>query len=160
MKTRKVCLLGRFAVGKTSLVDRYINNAFSEQYQTTVGVSIATKVVDEVKMIIWDIAGFEHDKHYLPYLRGTHGAIWVVDSTEPDSVDVIDEIAKSAPQIENVPAICLVNKMDLQNQFRLNDSHIDRLKKRFGDLIYTSAKTGEKVNSGFERIKTVLLNDQ
>ncbi|WP_395377766.1 Rab family GTPase [Marinicella sp. W31] len=158
MKTQKVCLLGRFAVGKTSLVDRYINNAFSEQYQTTVGVSIATKIIDDLKMIIWDIAGFEHDKHYLPYLRGSHGAIWVVDSTEPDSVEVIDEIIASAPQIEQVPAICLVNKMDLKNQYRLSHDHILRLEKRFGDLIYTSAKTGADVEMGFEKIKSVLQN--
>jgi len=156
MKTRKICLLGRFAVGKTSLVDRYINNAFSEHYQTTVGVSIATKVIDDMKMIIWDIAGFEHDKHYLPYLRGAHGAIWVVDSTEPESVDVIDDIIASAPQIENVPAICLVNKMDLQDHYRLDEDHILRLKKRFGNLIYTSAKTGAEVNTGFETIKNTL----
>ena len=158
MKTCKVCLLGRFAVGKTSVVDRYINNEFSEHYQTTVGVSIATKVLDDIKMIIWDIAGFEHDKHYLPYLRGAHGAIWVVDSTEPESVDVIDEIIASVPQIEDVPAICLVNKMDLQDQYRLTNEHIKRLEKRFNHLLYTSAKTGAEVNTGFEKIKNLLQN--
>ena len=74
---KKVCLIGRFAVGKTSLVRQYIENQFSEKYKTTVGVRISTKTVDidddSISMILWDIAGFEQEGHYKHYLRGTQG---------------------------------------------------------------------------------------
>ncbi len=59
---KKICLLGDFAVGKTSLVARFVNNQFSEKYLTTVGVKMDTKLIAvndnlSVKLIIWDIAG-------------------------------------------------------------------------------------------------------
>lgn len=158
MKTKKICLLGRFAVGKTSLVDRFVNNAFSETYQTTVGVSISTKIIDDFKMIIWDIAGFEHDKHYLPYLRGIHGAIWVIDSTEPESVEITKRILENAPQLKTVPSVCFINKIDLIDQQRLTDANNNYLKTQFNIVIRSSAKTGEQVETGFTQIKSLIEN--
>src|SRR5207302_7436931 len=83
---KKICVLGGFGVGKTSLVKRYIESIFSESYLTTVGVKIDKKTVDLtdriVNLILWDIAG-EDDLSSLrvAYLRGSAGYLLVADGT-------------------------------------------------------------------------------
>lgn len=144
-------MVGRFGVGKTSLVDRYVKNHFAEKYHTTVGVSISTKIVDEhIKLIIWDIAGFEQKNHYTPYLRGTHGIIYVADSTSPESVNTLETIRTTNPSITDIPSVCFINKKDLTEQRNFTDQQqliISSLSKHH---IWTSAKTGEDVEKGFE----------
>ena len=78
--TKKVCIIGDFAVGKTSTVARCVHNVFSDKYLTTVGVKIDTKEVvledseKTVKMIIWDIAGTDRFSAVeFSYLRGSSG---------------------------------------------------------------------------------------
>lgn len=150
MLSKKICLVGRFGVGKTSLVDRYVKNHFSEKYHTTVGVSISTKVVDEwVKLIIWDIAGFEERNHYVPYLRGTHGLIYVADATAPESIDVLAHIKEANPSIHDLPSIGLINKSDLVTETKLDDLHLNTVKQITPQHLWTSAKTGENVEKAF-----------
>ena len=68
-------------VSKISKIHDFIMDSLPEKYQTTVGVAVSTKIMDETtKLIIWDIAGFEQENHYKPYLRGAHGIIYVVDA--------------------------------------------------------------------------------
>lgn len=152
-KAKKICLLGRFAVGKTSLVKRYIDNQFGEKYQTTVGVSISTKNVtiddDDLSLVIWDIAGFEQDGHYQSYLRGVHGVIWVLDGTEPESFEILDLIINSLPEIKNIPSVCLVNKCDLVDEWLFNEEMLEQLKEFNYSVLNCSAKTGENVERGF-----------
>ena len=159
---KKICLIGRFAVGKTSLVKQYIDKQFGEKYKTTVGVSISTKTITveskDVSLVIWDIAGFEQDGHYTHYMRGVHGLIWVVDGTERESFDIIDTINKSLPEIKQIPSVCFINKSDLVNEWIINESEIDGLKE-FNYAVYkTSAKTGENVEIGFNKLASLLLN--
>ena len=71
----KVCMLGSFAVGKTSLVARYVTNVFSDKYLTTVGVKVDTKEISvdetQMKLVVWDIAGeAEISAKTRMYLRG------------------------------------------------------------------------------------------
>ena len=151
---KKICLIGRFAVGKTSLVKRYINDQFGEKYKTTVGVSISTKDVvlsedEEVSLVIWDIAGFEQDGHYQHYLRGVHGVIWVVDGTEPESFEILDVISSSIPEIKSIPSVCFVNKCDLNDDWLITEKEIDQLKEFNYSVLLSSAKTGANVEKGF-----------
>ena len=87
MKVKKVCLVGDFAVGKTSLVARFVNHTFSDRYLTTVGVSIKTKIIErapvgKLKLIIWDIAGEDKFSRAAErYLHGAHGLLVVADGT-------------------------------------------------------------------------------
>ena len=149
-------MVGRFGVGKTSLVDRYVKNHFSEKYHTTVGVSISTKIVDEhIKLIIWDIAGFEQENHYVPYLRGTHGIIYVADSTNPESVITLNTIKESNPHISDLPSICFINKKDLVEERQWGDEQEQTINTLSQNSIWTSAKTGEDVEHGF-----ILLSQQ
>ncbi len=143
-------MIGRFAVGKTSLVDRFVKNQFSEKYQTTVGVAIATKIMDETtKLIVWDIAGFEQENHYKPYLRGAHGIIYVVDATEPESIHTLDHILTDSPELKSLPAVCFINKADLKDDINWEDSFDEKISQFASHSFWTSAKTGENVEQGF-----------
>lgn len=158
---KKICLIGRFAVGKTSLVKQFIDQQFGEKYKTTVGVSISTKDISvedaTVSMVIWDIAGFEQNGHYTHYLRGTHGIIWVLDGTEKESLDILDTINKSLPEIKQIPSICFVNKHDLKDEWTISDKDIEELKSFNYSVLKTSAKTGKNVEEGFNLLAKILI---
>lgn len=157
MKSKKICMIGRFAVGKTSLVDRFVKNHFAEKYQTTVGVAISTKIMDETtKLIIWDIAGFEQKNHYKPYLRGAHGIIFVVDATEPESINTLDIIMADSPELIEKPAVCFVNKSDLKDDIKWQDSFDEKLSQIARKTLWTSAKTGENVEDGFAELNQLI----
>jgi len=159
---KKICLIGRFAVGKTSLVKQYIDNQFSEKYKTTVGVSISTKKLQidgiELSLVIWDIAGFEQENHYMNYLRGVHGLIWVVDGTEPESLSILDTISHSFPKITQIPSLCFINKYDLIDQWIITDKDVKRLEETFKIVLKTSAKTGVNVEEGFNQLADILIS--
>jgi len=158
---KKICLIGRFAVGKTSLVKQFVSQQFDEKYKTTVGVSISTKELTfndtHVSLIIWDISGFEQDGHYADYLRGVHGVIWVLDGTEPESFSILDLIANSIPEIKQIPSICFINKCDLKEDWIVKDSDIKILQEYNSLVLFSSAKTGENVELGFTKLAEMLI---
>ena len=80
MHQKKIVLLGDFNVGKTSLIRRYVDNAFDDEYLTTIGVKISKKSLDDERLLIWDIEGATIGKP-IPkhYIKGAHGAIIVAD---------------------------------------------------------------------------------
>ena len=83
---KKICLIGAFAVGKTSLVRRFVHSIFSEKYHTTVGVMIDKKQVNvnglPVDLIIWDLHGEDDFQSVrMSYLRGASGCFYVADGT-------------------------------------------------------------------------------
>src|ERR1700730_12681088 len=92
MVQKKICMLGGFSVGKTSLVKRFVQSVFSESYLTTVGVKIDKKTVTlgdrMVHLILWDLAG-EDDMSSLrmSYLRGSAGYVLVADGTRPATLE-------------------------------------------------------------------------
>ena len=82
MIQKKVCMIGSFAVGKTSLVAQFVHSIYREQYLTTVGVKIDKKLVRvgdaDVSLILWDLHGEdEFQKIRTAYLRGSSGFIFV-----------------------------------------------------------------------------------
>src|SRR5438046_92890 len=90
---KKVCILGGFSVGKTSLIRRYVESIFSETYITTVGVKIDKKTLDLggrlVSLILWDVAGEDDMASFrMTYLRGAAGYLLVADGTRPSTLDV------------------------------------------------------------------------
>ena len=90
---KKICMLGGFSVGKTSLVKRYVHSVFSEAYLTTVGVKIDKKTVDladrTVNLILWDLAGEDDINSFrITNLRGAAGYVLVADGTRPSTLDV------------------------------------------------------------------------
>jgi small GTP-binding protein len=156
---KKVCLLGDFAVGKTSLIRRFVHGIFDEKYLTTIGVTLSQKSLlrgpHETRLIIWDLAGGEDfSRSETLYLRGTAGALIICDLTRPPSLPLIhyytDQLWQSSPDA----AVLLVgNKLDLLGNGRAQvtpadlDSIAATLNVRY---LLTSAKTGENVDRAFE----------
>jgi small GTP-binding protein len=89
MMQKKICMLGAFAVGKTSLVARFVESIFSDRYHTTVGVKIEKKTLQvsgqQWNLIVWDLAGEDEFMQIrMSYLRGSSGYLLVADGTRPD----------------------------------------------------------------------------
>ena len=86
MLQKKICMLGSFAVGKTSLIRRYVESIYSDAYHTTVGVKIDKKTLtvneQEVNLVLWDLYGEdEFQKMKWSYVRGSSGYLLVADGT-------------------------------------------------------------------------------
>jgi small GTP-binding protein len=155
MIQKKICMLGTFAVGKTSLVQRFVQSIYSDKYHTTVGVKIDKKQVQaggqDVTLLLWDIEGAE-TAHELrkSYLRGAAGYLLVADGTRQDTLYRALEIqARAAETIGQVPYIFLLNKADLYDQWSIDQRETDALKEKGWQIIETSAKTGAGVEEAF-----------
>lgn len=166
MIQKKVCMLGAYSVGKTSLVQRYVHSIFSEKYMTTVGVKIDKKamVVDEqdITLMLWDMVGKDdYSKVATKQLRGASGYLLVVDPTRPATFDVGLEIRKIV--VDNygeIPFVVAMNKHDLEAQWILSKeqkTQIESLKESGWSFINTSAKNGEAVEDVFECLTRQML---
>ncbi|MCF6249404.1 MAG: GTP-binding protein [Desulfobacula sp.] len=152
---KKVCMLGAFAVGKTSLVQQYVHSIFSDKYHTTVGVKIEKTTVmagdTDVDLILWDLHGEDEFQHVrLSYLKGSSGCIYVADGTRENTLATalnLQQIAQNT--IGDVPFILVINKQDLINQWEIDKKTIDEIKKQGIPVIMTSAKTGDEVERAF-----------
>jgi small GTP-binding protein len=149
---KKICMLGGFGVGKTSLVSRFVHSIFSDKYLSTVGVKIDKKTVDlgddRMDLILWDIHGEDDfQKVRMSYLRGASGYLLVVDGTRRGSLDVALALHDSAQQtIGLVPFILVVNKADLSDAWEVDPA---ALEKAGFPVVRTSAKTGAGVEETF-----------
>lgn len=154
-------MLGAFAVGKTSLVARYVHGIFSEKYQTTVGVKIDKKVVtaghQEVSLVLWDLYGedqFQRVQSF--YLRGSSGYLLVADGTRAETLEVAQNIQQRAQEVLGpVPFILMLNKLDLP--WEISEAQINGLRAAGWDIRYTSAKTGEGVEESFADLTERML---
>jgi hypothetical protein len=155
MIQKKICMLGAFAVGKTSLVRQFVESIYSDKYHTTVGVKIDKKQVSaagqEVNLLLWDIQGEDGVQKLRPaYLRGSAGYILVIDVTRRSTLDTAYAIQQSAQDIIGlVPFVVVVNKTDLVGEWDLDDQAIDNLSRNGWTVYRTSAKTGQHVEDAF-----------
>ena len=87
-------MVGDFSVGKTSLTQKFVNNVFSEKYLTTIGVKIDTVDVDDVKLVVWDVAGRDSlSPINVSYLVGAAGIVFVADGTREDTLKSLPELS-------------------------------------------------------------------
>ncbi|HEY9649989.1 MAG TPA: Rab family GTPase [Coleofasciculaceae cyanobacterium] len=155
MIQKKVCMVGAFATGKTSLVARFVSSIYSEVYQTTVGVKIDKKSVNlgeqEVTLILWDIQGEDDfQKLRLSYLRGLSGYLLVVDGTRRATLEKALAIQQTVEQTAGTaPFILILNKSDLKEEWEIDGTDIDELSQRGWMVIQGSAKTGRGVEEAF-----------
>jgi len=151
---KKICLLGAFGVGKTSLTRRFVDSIFSDTYLTTVGVKIDKKTVavngNSVNLLIWDIAGEDEVSAVrTSYLRGAAGYLLVVDVTRAQTLAVAKSISERvAKEVGDVPFLCLLNKTDVE-EWDISDAHIEEIELQGWTVLRTSAKTGEGVEAAF-----------
>ena len=161
---KKICMVGDFAVGKTSLTQRYINQVFSEKYLTTIGVKIDTKTIpidgdNNCKLVIWDIAGRDSMSPLQSnYLVGAAGFILVVDGTRRESIDstemLIDQVQARLP---SSAFIVLINKNDLTNDWKFSEQDEEKYQSNQWEYLFSSAKTGESVDEAFVRLVDKML---
>lgn len=160
---KKICLLGSFGVGKTSLVARFVHSLFSDKYHTTVGVKIDKKVVavngDEVTLMIWDMAGEEDGAPVkLNQVRDASGYLLVADGTRRKTLDVARDIQQRVEsEIGRQPFLLLVNKVDLRDTWEVKDSEWSELTATGWTVLETSAKTGEHVEEAFLALTSSIL---
>ena len=156
-------MLGSFAVGKTSLVQRFVNSKFLKKYQTTVGVMIDKKTVEigdhEVYLMLWDIYGQDEFRRVqTSYLADASGYFLVVDGTRKDTLDTALALRKRVNEdIGEVPFVLVLNKMDLKDEWEINRQALDELSKSDWALVETSAKTGEGVEKAFLSLTAKML---
>ena len=154
----KIVFVGDSAVGKTSIIMRYHNNAFSPENQSTIGAAFISKTVlspyGSAVLHIWDTAGQERYRSLVPmYARGASIAIIVFDTSDPDSFSAVEDWVQKVK--EDVTSDCKIfvagNKCDLPQNFNKED--VDEWSKKNDiQVIYVSAKTGDGVDTLFTTV--------
>ncbi|MCL5130022.1 MULTISPECIES: Rab family GTPase [unclassified Algibacter] len=159
--SKKIVLIGHFGVGKTSLIRRFVQNTFSEEYKVTIGVHISKKTIEvtdkeSISLIIWDLEGQDDiKKTRSSYLLGTHGFIYVFDLSRPVTFEnLADELNFLKENYPNIPIKVVGNKMDL-----VNKTYLTQYSDTFDSLVdlFVSAKTGSKVETLFAKLANALI---
>ncbi|HXN73351.1 MAG TPA: Rab family GTPase [Candidatus Acidoferrales bacterium] len=163
MLQKKICMLGSFSVGKSSLVRRFVESIFSEAYQTSIGVKVDKKVVrhgnEDVTLVLWDIHGEDvYQKIRMSYLRGMSGYLLVVDGTRRQTLE--DALALNERVIQEagkVPAVLVLNKSDLADKWEIDSAREAKLTAAGWNIVRTSAKTGDSVEQVFSNLTAAML---
>jgi len=172
--SKKICMLGDFSVGKTSLIRRFVDCEFSDQYLSTVGVKISKKVVEcqsadrqkqtNVQMLIWDLEGNTKFKAITPmHLQGASSAIVVADVNRQVTVDHIHEHVESFlsvnPKGSIVVALNKADLLDADKLVKMLDCPSVKLTQVIGTYS-TSAKTGSQVDQIFQQLAYQMLKSE
>lgn len=166
--SKKVCLLGDFAVGKTSLVRRFVYSLFDDKYISTIGVKVSRKTIAvpagnqvvELTMMLWDLASSAGLVDLrTSYLRGAAGAILVGDMTRPDT---FDHLAGYARQLRDANPdarfVIAANKADLVDQVHLSRGQLDKSALQVdAPVLFTSASDGQGVDALFRHLANRIL---
>jgi small GTP-binding protein len=152
---KKICLLGDFAVGKTSLVRRFVEGRFDERYLSTIGVKISRKPLTRpygtLNLLVWDLAGSEEVGAESSYIRGASGALIVCDLTRRDTLSGLEHYAAQLRQLNPKAVTVFVgNKADLIETRAISDEDLQALSAKLNSPCFlSSAKTGENVENAF-----------
>ena len=183
---KKVVLLGDSAVGKTSLMNRFVNNAFSDDYISTVGAKVSKKIVNvnyddveyAVSFMLWDIIGSEGYKSTQSrHIAGLNGAIIVADLSRPETIQKLEDywipLLKETTADVMPPILFVGNKLDMVDseaaekalaEFKVMDQRVrpENIVQRYDILdpyFATSAKTGSGVEEGFSTLGLMMVMD-
>lgn len=183
MKIRKkIVLLGDSAVGKTSLIRRYVFDQFEDSYISTIGTKVSMKELTllgpddediELTFAIWDLIGREgyfalHARSFV----GVHGAILVADLTRRETLDNLERfwIPSLFKIVENVPLVFVCNKSDLKGRFEFKPEELTEIALKYNtgaekalpkslSINYTtSAKTGKNVEDAFANLGYMVVS--
>ncbi len=165
----RIVLLGDACVGKTSLMRRYTENAFDEEYKQTIGTTFATvdvQITDETgeqrncKLVIWDMGGQDTYRELRrQFMKGAAGAIIAYDVTRPETYMAMNNwFASFREACPDAPVIICANKVDLTGERIVPVEPGLMLRDWFQSEYYeTSAKTGEQVTDVFRRMAQIVL---
>lgn len=160
---KKVCLLGDFAVGKTSLIRRFVEGRFDDKYLSTIGVKISRKTLERddhrLNLLIWDLAGGDDfSKASANYLRGAAGALLVCDLTRAETLATLTDYAQQLRELDETAVLVLVgNKADLLEERQISDDALAAAAEAFAaPYLLTSALTGHHVEAAFHHLATAI----
>lgn len=177
---KKIALLGDSAVGKTSLIRRFVFDQFEDAYVSTIGTKVTRKEMKiqmeenvDLTLVIWDLIGREgyHALHARSFV-GVNGAVLVADMTRRDTLESLERywIPSLHKVVDRIPLVFVCNKSDLkaQSEFgpedletiasRHNAGFEESLPERLSAAYETSAKTGRKVEAAFESIGHLVVS--
>jgi small GTP-binding protein len=180
---KKVVMLGDSAVGKTSMVKRYVYDTFEDSYISTIGSKLTTKELAieiegeevQIKLVIWDVLGrVGYNASHAKAFAGADGAFLIADLSRKGTLGSLERywIPLLFEVVGNVPLVFASNKADLENEIafdsamreemasRYNYGITDSLPPHLSTSYLTSAKTGSNVESAFESISHLLLNNK
>ena len=168
--SKKIVVLGDPAVGKTSLIRRFVINAFDDKYLTTIGAKIVKKEVQlrsggakpdiDVTLMIWDVAGQKTLVNVKqPYYRGSEGAMSVCDIPRRETLlSTIDWIKTLMQVTGEIPVVLLANKCDLMDKALFGEKEMSEVSKKLNaPFMMTSAKDGRNVGEAFQNISEKMV---
>lgn len=162
----KVCLIGEGAVGKTSLIRRFVHDDFDDRYLQTLGTKVSKKELEiplesegaviKVDMTIWDIMGQKGFRELLKdaYFYGAKGIIAVCDVTRRSTLEELDDWIEGVYSVSGkIPIRFMANKSDLEEELAMNEKDLKQAAKAYDSPYYfTSAKTGRNVERVFQEL--------
>jgi small GTP-binding protein len=164
---KKVCLLGDGAVGKTSLIRRFVEGFFDEKYLSTLGTVVSRKQLSSpseeynLNMQIWDISGqTEFKRIHATGFKGAGGALAVCDVTKKETVKNIKIWIENFLKYTkaDTPIVILINKMDLVEDDFDSAVEVNEILEQYDyPIYYTSAKTGFNVENAFKNLGSEML---
>ncbi len=167
----KICLVGGGAVGKTSLIRRFVYDEFDDRYITTMGAKVSKRdiVVREqdgsrvkVNMTIWDIMGQESFRDIMgeAFFYGAQGALAVCDVTRRETLSELRDWVTSVRKVTGeIPIHFLANKVDLKDQIAFQKSELAEVATEYDSPYdYTSARTGQNVQEAFDNLAKMIVD--
>src|SRR5436309_4702176 len=162
----KVCLVGEAAVGKTSLIRRYVLDDFDDKYIQTLGTKVSKKELQvprpkgddplKVDMTIWDIMGQKGFRELLKeaYFYGARGILAVCDVTRRATLDDLDDWIEGVYSVTGkIPIQFLANKVDLKDQLQITEDEMVQAARAYDSPFhFTSAKAGVNVETAFQSL--------
>ena len=159
MLKKKICMVGQFGVGKTSLVRRFVDSIFDERYLTTIGVKIDRKDVSvagkSITLMLWDLAGEDELAELnMSHLRGASAYILVADGCRAGTLTKAVELQQRITQMLGpLPFALVVNKADLRDRWEVQSEQV----AQYGWPVFeTSAKAGSGVEEMFLALAATL----
>jgi small GTP-binding protein len=160
---KKICMVGAYAVGKTSLVKRFVDSIFDERYHTTMGVKVDKKCLafndTDVTLVIWDLAGEDDiEQVNIRNLRGASGYILVADGSRNSTLERAIALRQCINDVVGrVPCVVALNKADLREEWEADPALENELSADGSAVFRTSAKTGESVENMFRDLAKRML---
>ena len=166
---RKVLLIGDGAVGKTSLIRKFVTDKFDDKYIATIGTKVTKKELEQkgpgqnifLTMMIWDVLGQKgYTSIQAASFKGADGVILVCDFTRADTLKSLEDywIPNIGDNLSKLHYVFAANKSDLMDKAEFTMDDVEMIASRYDSKSYScSAKSGENVEDMFTSLGKMLI---